>query len=88
MEWKYGCSNCISIKDLKNSYPVELADYSIKHNINDNTDFSCWVPNVRNKMTAIIVNVNSKYWQRMHKYGIKIPKYVNEAYRIVTKNKK
>ena len=30
--------------------------------------------------------VKSKYWERTHKYGIRIPKTVQEAYAIDTEN--
>ena len=32
------------------------------------------------KTKRIISKIKSKYWQRTHKYGVKIPKSVTEAY--------
>ena len=39
------------------------------------------------KRTAIIQKVKSKYWQRTHKYGIKVPKTMAEAKIIDSENK-
>ena len=38
------------------------------------------------KRIAIISKVKSKYWERTHKYGIRVPKNVKEAKRIDTEN--
>ena len=35
----------------------------------------------------MVSRLKSKYWQRTHKYGIKIPKSVNEAYEFDENNK-
>ena len=86
MKWKYGSSNWISPKYLKESYPVKLDYYIINNNIKDETAFSWWVPYVRKKRTTVLAKVKSKYWQIMQKYGIKIPTSVNEAYKIDTDN--
>ena len=29
LKWRYGSSNWISLKDLKNSYPLEVANYAV-----------------------------------------------------------
>ena len=83
---KYGLSNFISLNNLKDSYSVELDDYSINNNINYDMDFSWWVPYVRNKWDTIIAKVKYKYCQITHKYGSKITKYVNAAYNINVEN--
>ena len=87
VKWKYGSSNWISLKNIKDYYPVKLADYSINNNIKDKTDLSLWVPYVINKRYAIPAKVKSKYWKITHKYGTKIIKYVNEAYKINADNR-
>ena len=87
VKWKYGSSNWISLKNIKDYYPVKLADYSINNNIKDKTDLSLWVPYVINKRYAIPAKGKSKYWKITHKYGTKIIKYVNEAYKINADNR-
>ena len=85
--WKDGSTNWIDLKDLKNSYPVELAEYAINNNIQDEPAFAWWVPYTTNKRARILSKIKSKYWQRTHKFGIRIPKSVSEAYAIDEDNK-
>ena len=44
--------------------------------------FAWWVPHVLKKKERIISKLKTKYWQRTHKYGIRIPRNINEAIRI------
>ena len=67
------------MKDLKNSFPIELARYAIDNKIDDEPAFAWWVYFVMKEKDKIISKIKSKYWQRSHKYGIKIPKNVDEA---------
>ena len=82
MTWKDGSTDWVALKDLKNSYPVELAEYVRRNDLRDEPAFAWWVPYVERKKNRILSKVKSKYWQRTHKYGIRIPKSVEEAYRI------
>ena len=51
------------------------------YGIHEEAAFAWWIPYVKRKRKAIISKLKSKYWQRTHKYEIKIPKYVKEAYK-------
>jgi hypothetical protein len=82
VEWKDGNSLWTTLKDLKESNPVEVAKYAVANNLVSEPSFSWWVPFTIRKRDRIIMKVKSKYWQRMHKYGIQLPKSVPEAYRI------
>ena len=64
---------------MKESYPVEIAQYSYQHKISDEPAFAWWVPHVINKRERIIARVKSKYWMKTHKFGIRVPKIVEEA---------
>ena len=78
-QWKDGSQTWIALKDLKESYPVQLAEYAIRNKIHGEPAFNWWVPHTLKKRDQIISKVKSKYWQRTHKYGIRIPKSVEEA---------
>ena len=80
--WKDGSTQWIELKDLKNSYPVQLADYAVSNKIDDEPAFAWWVPHTIKKRKIILGRVKSKYWQRTHKYGIRMPKNVDEAYEL------
>ena len=82
MRYKDGSEAWLKLKDAKESFPLEVADYSIRVKIDHLPQFAWWVPYVVKKRTAIVKKVKSKYWQRTHKYGIRIPKDVPEAKRL------
>jgi hypothetical protein len=52
--WKDGSSTWISLKDPKDTYPVELAGHAIANQIQEEPAFAWWVPYVIRKRTAII----------------------------------
>ena len=58
---------------MKNSYPLEVADYAFANNIDHEPAYAWWVPHAIKKRRSTINKVKSKYWERSHKYGIKIP---------------
>ncbi|CAJ1941927.1 unnamed protein product, partial [Cylindrotheca closterium] len=84
--WKDGSSNWIPLKDMKESFPIEVADYAISKDIQDEPAFAWWVPHVVRKRTRFLGKVKSKYWERTHKYGIRIPKSIREAIEIDKEN--
>ena len=67
------------MKDIKNTYPLLLAEYAHEHKIISTPAFVWWVPFVLKKRNIIISKVKTKYWKRTHKFGIRIPKSVQEA---------
>ena len=77
--WKDGSTTWTSLKDVKESYPVQLAEYAIDNNLADEPAFAWWVNYVHKKRERILSKVKSKYWVRTHKYGIRAPKTVQEA---------
>ena len=85
-EWKDGSTNWVALKDARQSYPVLAAEYAVANRIDDEPAFAWWVHDVIKKRDRIIAKVKSKYWQRTHKYGIKIPKTVHEAIKFDKEN--
>ena len=79
VRWKDGSTTWVALKDLKESYPVQLAEYAVSARIAEEPAFAWWVPYTLRKRSRIISKVKSKYWIRTHKFGIKIPKTVAEA---------
>ena len=86
VRWKDGSSDWIALKDLKDSYPIELAEYAAVNKIQGEPAFAWWVPYVFKKRKNTISKLKSKYWQRSHKYGIRIPKTMEEAERFDLEN--
>jgi hypothetical protein len=64
---------------LKESNPVEVAEYATKVGIADEAAFAWWVPYTLRKRDAIISLVKARVLKRTHKYGVEIPRTVKEA---------
>ena len=86
VEWKDGGGNWVALKDLKHAYPVELAQYAVDNKIDTEPAFVWWVPWTLKKQKLIIAKIKSKYWERTHKFGIRIPKNVKETMQIDKEN--
>jgi Reverse transcriptase (RNA-dependent DNA polymerase) len=86
VQWKDSSSTWVALKDMKNSYPVQLAEYAIASRIAEEPAFAWWVPFTLRKRNRIIAKIKSKYWVRTHKFGIKIPKNALEAKAIDLEN--
>ena len=86
LQWKDGSTTWETLKDVKECYPVQLAEYSHHRTISEEPAFAWWVPHVLKKRNRIISKVKSKYWTRTHKFGIRIPKTVEEAKRLDREN--
>ena len=76
----------MALKDLKDSYPVELAIYAWERKVDDEPAFAWWVSYVLWRQKRILQKVKRKYWARTHKYGIRIPNNVKEAMEIDKEN--
>ncbi|KAI2494625.1 Reverse transcriptase (RNA-dependent DNA polymerase) [Fragilaria crotonensis] len=82
VEWNDGSSSWIPLSDLKDSYPVQVADYAVVNNLTQEPAFRWWVPFVLKKRERILRKVKSKYWSTSHKYGLELPKSVAQALEI------
>ena len=86
VEWKDGSSIWILLKYLKASNPVELAEYATGKRLDVEPIFKWGVRDVLRHRNRIIVKVKAKYWRTAHKFGIQVPKSVNEALAIDKEN--
>ena len=64
---------------MKESYPVEVAEYAEATGISDEPAFSWWTTHVLKQRQRIVAAVNKRYHKMTHKFGIKVPKTVEEA---------
>jgi len=81
-QWKDGSSSWENLADLKESHPIETAEYAKILGIDHEAAFNWWVPHVLKKRDRIISQVkrrNARYLKRTHKFGIELPKTVQEA---------
>jgi hypothetical protein len=85
-QWKDGSTNWVVLKDMKNSYPVQVAEYAKANRIDDEPAFAWWIEHTLRKRDRILSKTKTKYWQRTHKFGIRVPKTVAEAQAIDAEN--
>jgi hypothetical protein len=59
---------------IKESNPVEVAEYAATKRLLNSPAFIWWAPHVLQKRTIIIAAVTKRYHKRTHKFGIEVPK--------------
>ena len=71
---------------MNNSNPVEVSDFEASRGVDREPDFSWWVPYTLLFRDHIINVVNYRVKRVTHKYGVKLPCTVHEAYALDEKN--
>ena len=79
IKWRNWNTTWVALKDIKDSYPVKLAEYTVVDNISMEPVFAWWVPHNLKKRNRIIAKLKSKYWLKTHKFRIKVPKNMKQA---------
>ncbi len=74
VQWANGSCQWIGLKILKESNPVQVAEYVTARNIADKSSFAWWV--------LILSAVTSRVRKTSHKYGIELPTSVKHAFEI------
>ena len=78
LKWKDGSTTWNKLKDIKDSYPVQPAEYAVENRVSQEPAFTWWVKFVLRKRDRII-SKTQRYWLKTHKYGIHVPKTVEET---------
>ena len=76
----------IPLEDLKEYYPIQVAEYAKVDGISGQPVFIWWVPYSLRKRINMISRVKSRYWKRTHRYGIKIPKNYKHVMHLYEQN--
>jgi hypothetical protein len=82
VEFADGTQEWVDLHILKDSNPVELDEYAVANRISDEPAFAWWVPQTLRKRNRIVDKVKKRYWRISHKFGIRVPKSVEEALEI------
>ena len=82
VRWKDGTTSWGHLKDVKNSNPLELAEYAVANSISIEPAFAWWVPYMLRQRTRVIKALKKRYFRTTHKFGIELPKTVKEAFDI------
>ena len=86
VRWKDQSESWVPLKDMKESHPVEVAEFAKARGIHEEPAFAWWVPYTLRKRDVIIAAIKTRIRKTTHKYGIEIPTTIEHAYRIDAAN--
>ena len=84
--WTDGTASWIPLKDMKESNPLEVAEYAIRNSVDDHPVFAWWVPQTMKRKETIIKQVTHRLAKKQYKFGIKVPNSVDEALQLDKEN--
>jgi hypothetical protein len=86
VKWADESESWIPLKDMKESHPIETAEFAKARSIADESAFAWWVPYTLRKRDIILSKINARIRKTTHKYGIEIPTSVDNAMEIDRSN--
>jgi hypothetical protein len=78
IKWKDGMMDWLTLKDLKESYTVQVVEFAVANKIAEQPGFAWWVPYILRKREWIIQKVKTWYWKRTHKFAGELQKTVKQ----------
>jgi hypothetical protein len=88
-QWKDGSMTWESLKELKESHPLEMAEYAVTQGIEHEPVFNWWVPQVlqlRKCIISLVKKQKMSYLKKNMKFGIKVSTSVDHALKIDKRN--
>ena len=77
--WKDGNEEWVPFVEFKSSHPIEVAEYVRAQALGSETPFYQWVHSVLSQRKAIVSKIKARA-QVTHKYGVEIPRTVQQAF--------
>ncbi len=72
MEWVDGSMDWVKLSEVKEAYPVQLAEYTMANGMDHEPAFKWWTHKMLERKERIIKKVKRKYWRTTCKLGIKV----------------
>ena len=82
VRWKDGKKSWIPLEDMKESHPVESAEFARARRIDTEPAFVWWVSHTLKKRDVIVSSVKSRIRRTTHKYGQEVPSSLTHARKI------
>ena len=79
VRWKDGTTDWQHLKDVKESNPLELAEYVVSNSLQTEPAFAWWAPFVLRQRGRVVKALKKRYFRTTHKFGIELPKTTQEA---------
>jgi hypothetical protein len=80
------CSAWETLADLKESYPIEIAEFAVSRGLDNDPAFVWWVSGVLKKRNQIIAAVQKRFANKNFMFGIRVPTSVTEAIQLDREN--
>jgi hypothetical protein len=88
-EWKDKSTSWEKLSELKESHPLETAEYCVAQNLTHEPAFNWWVPHVlkkRDRIISLVKQRKARYLKKTHKFGIEVPTSVAHAFELDKRN--
>ena len=72
VKWRDQSESWVKLSELKESHPVETAEFAKSRGIDNEPVFAWWVPHTLKKRNAVISAMKVRLRKTTHKYGIEI----------------
>jgi hypothetical protein len=79
VEWKDGSTSWLPLKTLKESNPIQVAEYAKGHGLDAEPAFEWWVPTVIRRQRRLIKGAMNRHQRVGYKFGIRLPRSVKDA---------
>jgi hypothetical protein len=87
VKWKDGSYDWLPLSQLKESNPVQVAEYACAHSIHREPAFNWWVQKILRKRDRLINKVSTRRMRKgSMKFGVEVPRTVKEALELDRKN--
>lgn len=77
--WKGGTTTWVPLQDLKESNPLQVAEYAVAQDLLEEPAFAWWAASALKSRDKMISAVKSRFHKKTHKYGICVPRSIKEA---------
>ena len=81
-----GATRWIPLKELKESNPVDVAEFAAFRGIDDEPAFKWWVPYTLRKRDTVMSAVKARLKVSIHKYGVEVPTSIEYGKRLDKEN--
>ena len=79
VEWKDGTTSWLPLKEIKETNPVEVANYAISNQIDTEPALDWWVHDILHKQKRLIKLSQKRAVRTGYKFGLRVPDNVSEA---------
>ena len=79
VRWNDNSEQWIPLKELKESHPVEVAEFALSRGVATEPAFAWWVPHTMKKRDRIIAAVKARVRVTTHKFGIQVANSISHG---------